>query len=218
MNRSNPIVSLSMVTILFIVAGCSSTEPENVDEVLVTETDTLSDEPIAEEPINYATLSTFSENGRLNAVIEIPAGTNEKIEYSYERNRFELNRMVEYMPYPANYGFIPDTYMTTEQGGDGDALDILVLSSYQPTGTVMEVIPIGSLDLLDNGEIDNKIIAVPADPELNHLGVWNLSELPMEVMLQLENWFTNYKGADIMEFVGWQQEDVAVADIQKWQK
>lgn len=198
-------------TLLFLLISCTVEESnEQLDD---------QNEPIAEEPmVDYNAIPTFSESGRVNAVIEIPAGTNDKVEFIEKRGQFEITRVINYMPYPANYGFIPGTYMNPAEGGDGDALDIIVLAPYQPTGTIMEVVIIGSLDLLDHGEVDNKIIAVPADSEKNLIDAWTLADLPVEVMLQLENWFTNYKEPGIVEFVGWQKEDVALADVTKWSK
>lgn len=53
-------------------------------------------------------------------------------------------RWTTFLPYPANYGFIPGTRMNKEEGGDGDAVDVFVLCGAVPSGTVMEVEPIGS--------------------------------------------------------------------------
>ena len=83
--------------------------------------------------IGIKELNTISENGYINAVIEIPAGSNKKMIYLEDRNTFVqekkngVNRVIDYLPYPVNYGFIPKTEMKLESGGDGDALDILVL-------------------------------------------------------------------------------------------
>ncbi|MEL6944743.1 MAG: inorganic diphosphatase, partial [Bacteroidota bacterium] len=122
----------------------------------------------------------------IKVVIEIPAGTNEKIEYNKERKSFEVDsidghaRIINFLPYPGNYGFIPSTYMNPDEGGDGDALDVLVISNSVPTGTVMNVLPIASLQLRDNEEIDTKIIAVPADSTARTLQANNFTEFLIE--------------------------------------
>ena len=122
------------------------------------------------EMVDYQRLKAFSESGHINAVIEIPAGTNDKIEFDYKTASFEVDqindqpRIIQFLPYPGNYGFIPGTKMTSDQGGDGDPLDILIIGSHQPTGSVMEVQPIGILLLKDEGETDHKIVALPVDP------------------------------------------------------
>ena len=73
--------------------------------------------------INYADLSLHTQSGTMQAVIEIPAGTNQKKEYNYDSNTFPIDREVKYLPYPANYGFLPGTYMNPEDGGDGTGSD-----------------------------------------------------------------------------------------------
>ena len=71
----------------------------------------------------------------ISAIIEIPAGTNIKYEFDYESKSFEAEiingkkRTVNYLPYPGNYGYIKNTFMDPSKGGDGDALDVLVISS-----------------------------------------------------------------------------------------
>ena len=79
---------------------------------------------------------------RLAAVIEIPAGTTTKIEFQGKVEGFTARngpegaiRRVRFLPYPGNYGFIPETCQSVELGGDGDPLDVLVISDSVPTGT-----------------------------------------------------------------------------------
>lgn len=195
--------------VLVCLIGCTEEPPEVTDVQETVEELAV----ITTEEIDLSAIATYSDNGRIQAIVEIPAGTNEKIEYDPDMGQFEVTRTVMYMPYPANYGFIPGTFMDPDSGGDGDAMDVIILAPNQKTGTVLEVVVIGALELLDNGEVDNKIVAVPADPILNLMDVWTLNDLPMEVMIQLENWFGNYKGAGAIEFVGWQKEDAALQSV-----
>jgi inorganic pyrophosphatase len=99
----------------------------------------------------------------INAVIEIPYGGRNKIEYDQQNQIFRLDRVLHSpMYYPGDYGFIPRTLAQ-----DGDPLDVLVLVS-EPTfsGCVMSVRPIGYLRLIDEGTPDEKILAVPrAEPD-----------------------------------------------------
>ena len=70
------------------------------------------------------------------------------------------DRVVNFLPYPGNYGFIPSTMMSESAGGDGDALGYFSdFAESMTTGTVLEVIPIAALMMVDGGEIDTKIIA-----------------------------------------------------------
>lgn len=164
--------------------------------------------------------------GAINAVIEIPAGTNKKIEFNTENERFETDqlegkdRIIDFLPYPANYGFIPSTLMDTDRGGDGDALDVLVIAAAQPTGTLMAIRPIAVLNLMDDGEIDTKIIAVPADTSLQIIQVANFEDFLIKYnagMRIIETWFLNYKGLGRTRLKNWENEHRALIEIKKWQ-
>ena len=177
------------------------------------------------DPAPYQ-LSAFSEEG-MNAVIEIPAGTNKKIEYNSETKQYEVDvldgkkRVIDFLAYPANYGFIPSTIMDKDKGGDGDALDILVLGESQPTGTVLKVKPIAMLELLDGGELDTKIIGVPLDSTLQVVKIDKFEDLLIKyngIQRIIETWFLNYKGLGKMELVGWKNEAAAMSEIRKWAK
>lgn len=176
---------------------------------------------------NYSTIPAFSDDDNPFAVIEIPAGTNHKIEYDPISNTFpcdSLNgqeRIIDFLSYPGNYGFIPSTVMSEDKGGDGDALDVLILSESVATGSLIQIKPIGIILLNDNGEIDNKIIAIPALEEnrtINCSGLKELQEKYPAVVRIIENWFGNYKGNGIMEVVGWKDETEAMNEILKWEK
>lgn len=176
-------------------------------------------------PTDYHTLPTFSPDQYVQAVIEIPAGSNHKIEYNKTAHVFEVEerngrpRVINFLPYPGNYGFIPSTYLDPAKGGDGDALDVLVLAEAVPTKSVIEIIPIALLALMDGGEIDNKIIAVPADLEKQIIKVSTLAELDAQYPAARElisEWFLNYKGPGKMVLTGWEDEQAAMADIQTW--
>lgn len=93
--------------------------------------------------MNHLELPTFSPNGLLQGVIEIPAGTNHKYEYNKSLQQFQQDvrdgrpRMVRFLPYPVNYGFVPSTRMDKNRDGDGDPLDVLLLAESLPTGSVL---------------------------------------------------------------------------------
>ena len=168
--------------------------------------------------------ATFTDTG-VQAVIEIPAGTNAKLEYNTRTEAFEVDqqdgqdRIIDFLPYPGNYGFIPHTLMDTARGGDGDALDILVIAPHLETGRLLNVIPIAALLLRDAGELDTKIIAVPADSTLRVMPALDFRQFAMEYhgakeIIQL--WFLNYKGLGEMELLGWRDERYAMAEIKKW--
>lgn len=150
---------------------------------------------------DYKIIPAQSANGNYVAVIEIPGGTNKKIEYNPDTGQFEIDqkngedRIIAFLPYVGNYGFIPSTLSDKKQGGDGDALDVLVLSEALNTGDVVEIIPIAMLKLMDEGEEDFKIIAIPADENANVLKINSFEELSERhpaVIEILKLWFINY--------------------------
>ena len=102
--------------------------------------------------------NTTDDFEHVNCIIEIPKGTNTKYEYNEKLNIFELTRcLVSSLQYPINYGFIPRTIAL-----DNDPLDVLVFN-HDPIdrGTLVSCRILGMLGFEDDGEIDNKLIAVP---------------------------------------------------------
>lgn len=125
----------------------------------------------------------------VNGIIEIPKGTRAKYELDKDSGLLKLDRVLySSVYYPANYGFIPRSYCD-----DKDPLDILILS--QIDVVPMCIVPakvIGVMRMLDNGEADDKIIAVAAgDPSVNHIS--DISELPAHFISEMRNFFEDYK-------------------------
>lgn len=170
--------------------------------------------------------STTNEIDGLLAIVEIPAGTNKKLEYDKESRKIVADtieggkdRMIDFLPYPGNYGYIPSTMMEESKGGDGDALDVLVLGESLETGTKIEIIPIAVLLLKDNGVEDSKIIAVPSKKELQVMKLKDFATFITEynaVQMIIQQWFLNYKGFGKMEMTGWRDEKFAKAYIEQW--
>ena len=170
------------------------------------------------------TTPTFSKNNNLQAVVEIPAGTNKKIEYNTHSMQFEIDkkngvdRVIDFLPYPGNYGFIPSTYSDPDKGGDADALDVLIIAENIPTGTIVEILPIGILKLLDNQELDYKIIAIPLKKELQVMAPKTFDEFKKqypEALDILKMWFSNYDQKDSLYVAGWGNEKEALVEINK---
>lgn len=167
-------------------------------------------------------LSAEAAPGVLNAVIEIPAGTVEKREYDPTTGSFPIKlrhgkpRIIGFLPYPANYGFIPGTLMHTEEGGDGDALDVFVLCGTLAPGTVLEVEPIGIIELLDAGERDDKLIALPLDPALRNMDAQDIHQLPQAVQDILVAWLLQYDPEDHCELIAVKGREAALANTKRW--
>jgi len=174
---------------------------------------------------NYGNISTFSDSNHINMIVEIPAGTNKKIEYEYTSNTFKVDlvngerRVVNFLPYPANYGFIPSTIMDVSKGGDGDALDILLISESIETGSIIQVIPIAVLILKDSDENDSKIIAIPVDKNLRIINADSYKKLNSNYPIVkdlIRLWFLNYKDNEKVEFISWGNEIEAMKKIKSW--
>jgi len=155
--------------------------------------------------------------GLVHVVIEIPAGTNAKWEVNKESGRLAWEqrdgrpRIVAFLPYPGNYGFVPRTLLPKEAGGDGDPLDVLVLGPAVPRGSVMAVRLLGVLAMQDGGETDDKLIAITPDGPFGDVG--SLAELRSRYPGALDvvaDWFTHYKGLGVVRLGGY--ADRAVAD------
>jgi inorganic pyrophosphatase len=125
----------------------------------------------------------------VNAIIEISKGSKCKYEIDKETGLLKLDRVIySSFHYPINYGFIPQTL-----GEDNDPLDILVLCSeiIQPLCLVSATV-IGNMQMIDNGEKDDKIIAVAThDPSVNH--VKDIETLSSHFIATLQNFFEQYK-------------------------
>lgn len=125
----------------------------------------------------------------VRGIIEIPKNTRAKYELDKESGMLILDRVLySSINYPANYGFIPQTYCE-----DHDPLDILVLSQIEIVPMcIVEAKVIGVMRMLDQGEMDDKIIAVAAnDMSVNHYN--DISELPEHSIKELRSFFEDYK-------------------------
>ncbi|HKZ66966.1 MAG TPA: inorganic diphosphatase [Chitinophagaceae bacterium] len=149
---------------------------------------------------------------KVNALIEIPQGSRAKYEVDKATGLLKLDRVIySSFHYPANYGFIPQTL-----GQDNDPLDILVLCSQSIHSLcLVEATVIGNMQMIDNGELDDKIIAVAAkDPSVNHYS--RIEDLPEHFLLELRNFFEQYKVLENkkVEIDNFQDKDTAFKIIQ----
>jgi inorganic pyrophosphatase len=125
----------------------------------------------------------------VNSVIEIPKGSKGKYELDKESGLLRLDRVLfSSVHYPANYGYIPQTYCD-----DKDPLDILVICSIDVFPMcLVEAKVIGAMEMVDSDERDDKIIAVARhDMSVNYLN--DISELPPHTLVELKRFFEDYK-------------------------
>jgi len=149
----------------------------------------------------------------VTAVIEIPAKSRNKYELDKDTGLLKLDRVLySSVHYPGDYGFIPRTLAE-----DGDPADILVRIN-EPTfpGCIIDARPIGVLRMLDKGDPDDKILAVPChDPFHNEY--YDIADLPQHYLKEVEHFFHIYKDLEgkRVQILGWEKSDVAHRLIQE---
>lgn len=125
----------------------------------------------------------------VHAVIEIPEGESNKYEYDKALDIFRLDRNLHSpVHYPGDYGFIPQTL-----ADDGDPLDVLVLVDKRTfTGCLVEVRPIGLLEMVDQGKKDEKVLSVASNnPRFKEVNEY--TEINPHMLLEISHFFATYK-------------------------
>ncbi len=157
------------------------------------------------------------DDGIINVVNEIGLGSKLKVEWDRKRKIFVLDRVEPgIFAKPCNYGFIPQTL-----DEDGDELDVLLLCDEAvATGVVIEARIVGIMNFEDDGEMDHKVVAVPADDRHTGDAINILNDLPKRTIEQLEHHFTHYKDLKkpgSTKVLGWGSIDDAKATIKECQ-
>lgn len=154
-------------------------------------------------PRNFLTdIPAFTTDSMVNVVIEIPAGSNQKWELNkitgqieWEKINPDSFRVINYLPYPANYGFVPQTLLPKASGGDGDPVDVFVLGPSIAREEIVNVRIIGIIHMLDRNESDSKLLAVNTnDPGFDVQSLLMLQQKYPGVVDILQLWLTHYKG------------------------
>ncbi|NQV93292.1 inorganic diphosphatase [Candidatus Kaiserbacteria bacterium] len=149
----------------------------------------------------------------MNVIIEIPKGSKNKYEIDKETGLIALDRaMHTAQDYPFDYGFVPKTLWE-----DNDALDVLVLTTYPlAPGILVRVRPVAVMEMMDDGESDNKIIAVPIkDPRWDE--VLDLGDINKHTIKEIEHFFSTYKKVQNkeVEVKGFKDKAAAQSDFEK---
>lgn len=126
---------------------------------------------------------------KINTIIEIPKGSENKYEIDKETGLIALDRAnYSAASYPFDYGFVPQTLWD-----DGDALDVVVLSTFPlQVGILVEVRPVALMEMIDDGESDYKVIAVPAG-DRRWEDVNDLEDLNNHKIREIKHFFETYK-------------------------
>jgi len=125
----------------------------------------------------------------VNVIIEIQKGSRNKYEFNKDTGKMTLDRVnATMLGYPADYGYVPDTLCD-----DGDPLDaLLLIDESVPMGVVVPARPIGVLNMVDDGEGDEKLICVAAD-DVTKSHIKALDDLGPEFKKIVEHFYTHYK-------------------------
>lgn len=161
-------------------------------------------------------IAAGSNPDKLNAVIEIPFGSNVKYELDKESGAVFVDRVLySAVFYPANYGFIPATL-----ADDGDPADVLVLCDYAlQAGSVIPCRLVGVLSMSDEAGRDDKLIAVPVskiDPRYDE--IQNINDISKATLARIKEFFETYKNLEKGKWVkveGFEGKDKAEAILAK---
>ncbi|MEJ7812856.1 MAG: inorganic diphosphatase [Gemmatimonadaceae bacterium] len=147
----------------------------------------------------------------VTTVVEIPSGSRNKYELDKDSGLIRLDRVLySAVHYPGDYGFIPRTLAE-----DGDPTDVLVLLN-EPTfpGCLIDARPIGVLRMLDRGDPDDKVLAVPSnDPFYDEY--FDIADIPQHYLKEVEHFFRIYKDLEgkRVQTVGWEKSERAMQVI-----
>jgi inorganic pyrophosphatase len=139
-----------------------------------------------------ATHSKGTKEDVVPVLVEVPRGTPNKYELEKDWGLLALDRVLHSSVfYPGDYGFVPNTLC-----GDGDPIDVLILSNYALTpGVVADARIVGVMDMEDEKGQDQKLIAV-VEKDPRSKTIQDLSDLPNHAMKEIEHFFANYKGLE----------------------
>ena len=138
-------------------------------------------------------------NYDIDMIVEIPYNSKIKYEFDNKLQKMRVDRILNTsMLYPGNYGYIPKTL-----SGDGDPLDVLLITEYPILpGSIIRARIIGVLLTTDEKGNDEKIIAVPtSDVDSNYENIHNLNDLSSITLKKIKHFFNHYKDNDINKWV-----------------
>ena len=125
----------------------------------------------------------------MNVIIEIPKFSKNKYEIDKETGMIALDRVMHTaQDYPFDYGFVPQTLFD-----DGDALDVVLLTTYPlAPGILVKARPVAIMEMVDGGERDDKVVAVPVD-DPRFEDVKDLADINKHFIKEMSHFFETYK-------------------------
>ncbi len=151
----------------------------------------------------------------INVIIEVPKGSNNKYEIDKATGLIKLDRAnYSAAAFPCEYGFAPQTLWE-----DGDALDVVVLATFPiPTGILVNVRPVALMEMIDTGESDYKMIAVPVDDK-RWDDVQDLADINKHTLREIQHFFETYKALKgkpaLVEIKGFKGKAEAIDAVKK---
>jgi inorganic pyrophosphatase len=143
----------------------------------------------------------------MNVIIEIPKFSKNKYEIDKDTGIIALDRVMHTaQDYPFDYGFVPQTLFD-----DGDALDVVMLTTYPlAPGIMVKARPVAIMEMIDGGERDDKVVAVPVDdPRFDN--VQDLGDINPHFIKEMSHFFETYKKVQnkVVSVGEWHGKDVA---------
>jgi inorganic pyrophosphatase len=155
----------------------------------------------------------------MNVIVEIPRGSKNKYEIDKKTGLIALDRVMRSaQDFPFDYGFVPKTLWH-----DGDALDVMILTTYPlQSGILVRVRPVAIMEMVDSGDNDNKILAVPTD-DVRWEEVKDLSDVNPHTIKEIEHFYSTYKKlqnkeVEVKGFKGKSEAVAAFAEAQELYK
>lgn len=182
--------TLFPIVIIVLFFSCNNKHAKNLTQISTH--DFLRDFP------------AYTTDSLVHIVVEIPAGCNQKWEVNkitgymeWEPRGEDSLRVIKYLPYPANYGMIPSTWLPEHEGGDNDPLDVFLLGQAVERGSVVPARIIGVIRMLDKGLQDDKLIAVTTKDWFYDIhDIQQLNEQYPGIIEILTTWLLHYKGSE----------------------
>ncbi len=150
---------------------------------------------------------------QLYAVIEVPAGKSEVLKFDFTADRLEpTGDTLHFLPFPGNFGFMLRRGAFDQELTRTDHLSCLVLSSALNPREILPVFPVGVLMMEEGDNREDLIICIPESKALQTLPIRDFVDFMTEyeaVRFQIQHWFSNFRGANAVHILGWEDEDYA---------
>jgi len=153
----------------------------------------------------------------VRVVVETPVGAVHVVRYDPGSLSFVTDSSkLAFLPFPANWGFVPSTRMPYQEGRGFAPVQILVLGERLETGDMVEVRPVGAVILSEKGKNRILVVSVPVDPALCNLVIEDYSDLLLKypgVKESLEQWLRQWKGGPPARVMDWKDGQYATRFI-----